>query len=489
MNTAMKSQRGNSAPAEAVNNNSLTIKLDPSRVNLSEEWFVSRFAERVIGQPEAQQVALQAYNAANNPLRDMSRPIGIYLLIGPSRTGKTLTAETLALLLHGNKDALIRLQGGDYRQEHQVLDLKGAPPSYVGYKDPSDEKGKLAEDQVDPVSVISNHNLKRVRLGSSSTVNIVLLDESEKASPEFFKLWMGIFDTGTLRLGNGEIVDFRDTIFIMTSNLGMAAVEKLAQRGIGFTSAQRDVTRADVESVVTQALVQVYPPEFRNRIDAVVIFQPLVHDDMKKIVKHEIDLVQERIDKQLVRGQSFALRVTESAQEYLLAETLNKHKSIAELKRVLTRQIVMPLGRELQRGTIKGGDIVCVSLSETGALTFAIERGATEEESILARLAAQPSGFQFRLRRTQQIVDLMLSEGHQLAAYKMRAGGSAVDSFMQQAGLIQKELEQVFLAHNVRSDVEGDQEVVLRFRTIEDMAVLLREYYGELTITRCQDKN
>lgn len=479
MNTAIKFERGNSASmTEAVaNTNSLIFKLDPSRANLKEEWFVGQFAERVIGQPEALQVALQAYNAAHNPLRDMSRPIGIYLLIGPSRTGKTLTAETLALLFHGNKDALIRLQGGDYRQEHQVLDLKGAPPSYVGYKDPSEDKGKLAAHEVDPVSVISNHNLKRVRRGSESAVNIILLDESEKAGPEFFKLWMGIFDTGTLRLGNGEMVDFSNTIFIMTSNLGMAQVEKLARGGIGFTSGEREVTKQDVQSVVAQALMQVYPPEFRNRIDAVVIFQPLQDSDMKNIVKHELDLVQERIDTQLGRGQAFALRVTEPAQDYLLKETLSKHKSIAELKRVLTREIVMPLGRELQRGAINGGDVVVISLGETGVLSFAVERGVTEDESIAARVAGQSSRFQFRLQRAQQIVELMLSEGHQLAAYSLRCP-------IKKAALIQKELEQVFLAHNVRSEVEGDGGLVFSFRTVEDMSVLVREYYGELEIAR-----
>ncbi len=486
MNTAMKFERGNSASmAEAVvNANSVTIQLDPSHVNPKEEWFVGQFAQRVIGQPEALQVALQAYNAAHNPLRDMSRPIGIYLLIGPSRTGKSLTAETLALLLHGNKDALIRLQGGDYRQEHQVLDLKGAPPSYLGYKDPAEEKGKLVENEVDPVSVISNHNMKRVRLGSDSTVNIILVDESEKAHPDFFKLWMGIFDTGTLRLGNGEMVDFSNTIFIMTSNLGMAAVEKLARGGIGFTNGQRDVTKEDVQTVVSQALVQVYPPEFRNRIDAVVVFQPLQDSDMRNIVRQEIALLQERIDKQLQRGKSFALKVTESAQDFLLQETLNKHKSIAELKRIVYRQIEMSLGRELQRGTIQGGDVVHVSLGAAGTLSFALERGATEEESIAANVAAQPSVFQFRLKRAQQIVELMLSEGHQLATHSMHVPGSSVNALMQKAALIQKELEQVFLARNVRSQVEGEHEVVLSFRTFEHMAVLVREYFGELNGAR-----
>ncbi len=485
MNTAIRLERGNSASmAEAANINTVTINLDPSRVNQKEEWFVRQFSKQVIGQPEALQVALQAYDAANNPLRDMSRPIGIYLLIGPSRTGKTLTAETLALLLHGNKDALIRLQGGDYRQEHQLLDLKGAPPSYVGYKDPAEGKGALAENEVDPVSVISSHNMKRVRLGSDSTVNIILVDESEKAHPEFFKLWMGIFDTGTLRLGNGEMVDFSNTIFIMTSNLGMAAVEKLARGGIGFTNNARDVTREDVQSVVERALVQVYPPEFRNRIDAVVIFQPLQHSDMKNIVNHEIELVQERIDKQLPRGRSFALRVTEAAQDFLLQETLNKHNSIAEVKRVVNRQIETPLGRELQRGTIKGGDVVQVSLGADGALSFALERGVSEEESLAARVAAQPSEFQFRLQRAKQIVELMLSEGHQLATYSMSCPHSSVHTSMEKGALIQRELERVFLAHNVRSQVDGEQELVFIFRTIEDMAVLIREFYGEPNVTR-----
>ena len=488
MNTAMKFEEGNSVNSatlvERSNRENRTIALDPTIINRNEEWFVHQFAKHVIGQPDAQQIALQAYNAAHNPLRDMSRPIGIYLLIGPSRTGKTLTAETLAVLLHGNRDALIRLQGGDYREEHQVLDLKGSPPSYVGYKDPNEEKGKLAESDVDPVSVISNHNLKRVRLGSDSPVNIVLLDESEKACSEFFKLWMGIFDTGKLRLGNGEMVDFSNTIFIMTSNLGMAAVEKLARGGIGFTNGAREVTRQDVQSVVERALVQVYPPEFRNRIDAVVIFQPLKRDDMQNIVKHEIELVQERIDKQLQRGHSFVLQVSEAAQEHLLLETLSKYNSIAELKRVLTRQIVMPLGRELQRGSIKAGDVVRVSVSEAGSLSFSAERGMTVEESIAFRVAAQPQGFRFRLQRAQQIVELMLAEGHQLAKYSLRIGGADTLDSKQNAPLIQKELEQVFLTHNVRSQVENEGDLVLSFRTIEDMAVLIREYYGELNVAR-----
>lgn len=484
MNTAMPLNKENFVATQKTKSLRTTIPLDPTFINGGEEWFVRRFEEHVIGQPEALQVALQAYNAAHNPLRDLSRPIGIYLLIGPSRTGKTLTAETLALLMHGNKNAMVRLQGGDYRQEHQMLDLKGAPPSYIGYKDPADEKEKLAPSDIDPTSVISNHNLNRVRMGSDSQVNIILIDESEKACSEFFKLWMGIFDTGVLRLGNGEMVDFTNTIFIMTSNLGMAEVEKLARGGIGFTNTARDVTRQDVQSTVVRALSLVYPPEFRNRLDAVVIFQPLSHGDMRKIVQHEIDLVQKRIYKQLEQNRQFMLQVSEEAQDFLLQEALSSNKSIAELKRVLGRRIIMPLGRELERGSIQEGDVVRVSLEAGARLLFAIERGACDEDAMQARLAAQSDSFRFRLRRARQIVELMLSEGHQLSLYSMRLQCQSKAELDDQFRLMSKELEQVFAVANLRERATGEGEVILTFRTVEDMALLLNEYYRQTPAAR-----
>lgn len=351
------------------------VVVDATELNASEQAFAEQFGSRVIGQPGAAQVALMAYNASKNPLRDRNRPIGIYYLVGQSRTGKSLTAEVLAEIFHGDRDALIRIQASDYEEDHQIMDIKGAPPSYVGYRDPKDPKHKLEEHEEDPYSVVSTHNLNRVRLGSKEKVNIVVIEEFEKSAYNFYKLWMGVFDKGTLKLGNGQTVDFTNTIFVLTSNLATDELEKMSKPGIGFRNEVKELTQADVTSTVEKAMALRFKKEFRNRLDAVVIFKPLTNGDIANIVDAELRQVTDRIYDQVPRGSVFTLEFEQSAKDFLLAKA---GREVAELKRVIARELLQPLGRLLnpESRKVNGGDLVRVSHDGTSEhLTFAVASG------------------------------------------------------------------------------------------------------------------
>jgi hypothetical protein len=337
--------------------NSSVIVLDPYTPSPSEEAFVHQFGRKIIGQPAAEQIASMVHNAYSNPFRDKTRPIGVYYLVGPSRTGKSYTGEVLAELMHGTQDALTRLQCGDYEEDHQVADLRGAPPGYIGFKDVG--KLKLTADDEDPTTPISNHNLMRLRMKSGKEIDIVLLEEFEKSSYDFYKFWMGAFDKGKVKLSDGRIVDFTNTVFILTSNLGMEQLEDLAKGGIGFTTGgPKVITEDDVKGVVDAEMKRRYKPEFRNRLDAVVIFRPFSAEELGKVVVTELARIQERVTKQAPVGKRFKLVCDEGARKQLLIQT---GTNVAELKRVMQKELLTPLGRLFNMGKLPPACTVTVS--------------------------------------------------------------------------------------------------------------------------------
>jgi len=460
------------------------IRLDPGKPTEAEQSFSEGFTRSVIGQPEAEKIARMAYNAINNPLRDRTRPAGIYFLIGPSRTGKSLTAKTLARLFHGSQDALTRLQGGDYREDAQVLDLKGAPPMYTGYKDPTDQEKQPAPEDIDPTSVISAHNLKRARKGSQTEVDIIVIDEFEKSALEFYKLWMGVFDTAFLRLGNGQEVDFSNAIFILTSNLGMHELEKMARGPIGFGTGKKEIDKQDVASVVANAMARAYPPEFRNRLDAVVLFQPLQAAEKRKIVSREVEILQERIDNQL-GAEAFGIEVTESAAATIMTRAEESGKGVAEIKRLLNLVLVEPLGRELQRGTISGGDLVSISVA-SGELSYCVIKGGRQASR---RAGTYTSGsFDRRLERARQIADLMAAEGRTPQRYILRLSGAQLKELEHLGTSLVEDLESGFglpveMTALDRLDAPAFKAV---FRATGELLDLVREKYPELSFKMVQ---
>lgn len=463
------------------------FKLDTKQPSSGESWFTEAFGNKVIGQPEALDIASRAYTAAHNPLRDMSRPLGTYFLIGPSRTGKSYTAETLALLFHGDKDALTRLQAGDYEHPAQVLDLKGAPPMFTGYKDPTDKENKVDGDDIDPTSIISTHNLERVRKGSQSKVNIVVIDEFEKAHMDFFKLWMGVFDKGMLRLGNGQEVDFTNTIFILTSNLGMGALEKMVKGGIGFNNAPKKATAEDVKAVVNKALDMSFPPEFRNRIDAVVIFRPLSNKSVRKIVDSELSIIQERIDNQLPSESVFKIEPTEAAKDFILNSTLGNGGTVADLKRVMDRQITVALGRELEKGTVNGGDAVLIDYDQDShSITYSVIKGGADSYRASSHNLPNQNNFDYRLKRAQQLSDLMLGEGYGLSRYEIRLQSQSVNELFRRGQAMIENLQKDFQIKVTESRVEHETLPVMgmSITTMGELAELIREKYPQATVLK-----
>ncbi|MBX3152151.1 ATP-dependent Clp protease ATP-binding subunit [Candidatus Obscuribacterales bacterium] len=370
----MNTRTNNAAPERELP--FVVVNLDT--MTPAEEQYAERFDSRLIGQPEARQIALDVRAKYRNPLRNKEYPLGVYYCVGKSRRGKSLLAQVLAELFHGNKKALTRITAEDYLDDSQMSDLTGATPKYVGYRAPVDVSKMSSEElaKTDGYSKVSQWNRTRVRLGSKEFIDVVVIEEFEKSGYDFFKFWMEIFDKGAKTLGNGEECDFSNTVFILTSNIGMERVEREEKGGIGFTSTQKTLTHKEIVNIVSQEMKRAYKPEFRNRLDGVVVFRELSNEDVAKIVDVEVDKIEQRIVDQMPRGQDFTLDVQASAREFLLAKTGGE---VAELKRVIETHVMTSLGRMLDPDNeerIQGGDLVRVNWDgKSDKLTFAIARG------------------------------------------------------------------------------------------------------------------
>lgn len=334
----------------------------------------------VIGQEEARQAALDAIARARNPLRDKTRPVAIIYELGPSRTGKTLIPEMCALILHGDREAMVKINGGAYRERHQVAQLIGAPPGYLGYKGGDDEDGTRGPRQggkVDKHAKLTQKNLDASRKGSSCDTIIVLIDEANLLHESFDDVLMSIMDKGQLDMGNNEVTNFRNCIIFLTTNLGMDEVHRKAnKRSMGFT-AQVDkapvITMDDIEKTIKAALKERYRPEWLNRIDRFVIFHPHSDANLHAIVDVELELFVQRMEGQMERGAMFNIEVEESAKAFLLGSSMADNGNIANLKRELQKHLIDPLGNLLEAEKISGGDIVVITHEEgASALSFSL---------------------------------------------------------------------------------------------------------------------
>lgn len=352
------------------------VKIKDLRDSASCEIFVKRFAGKVIGQPGACDIARLIYKAINNPLRDRNRPLGVFALIGPSRTGKSLTAKALASLIHNDEKALVKLNCGDYTESHQVLEIKGAPPSYAGYQDPDKIRHLQPEDE-DGTSPLSPHNLARARRGSRRPVNIVLLDEFEKGHRELFKIFMSIFDDGQFTFGNGVKADYSETVFILSMNLGMDKFEQ-SRQSVGFKTSSRSTAVEDLEIIIDREMRRYFKPEFRNRIDRVVVFKPHERAALLSIVRAEVMKIQMRILAGLEVSRCFLLTIDDGACEHILR--LDDAGDAAALKRVIEQVIVPALDSLRGQGDLGFGDRVTITVGEDGDLAFNIEPDAANQE-------------------------------------------------------------------------------------------------------------
>jgi ATP-dependent Clp protease ATP-binding subunit ClpC len=292
-----------------------------------------RLHERIIGQDDAIKVVSEAIRRAG--LKDPKRPIGSFIFLGPTGVGKTELARALAEFMFDNENAMVRLDMSEYMEKYPVSRLIGAPPGYIGY----DEGGQLTEA------------IKR------RPYSIILLDEIEKAHPDVFNILLQILDDGRLTDGHGKTVNFKNTIIIMTSNLG---TDEFQHQSLGFS---KD-TKSEMErrnTAVEDALKKAFRPEFLNRIDATVIFQPLTEEQIKLIV----DLVLKDIHKRLAE-RKITVELTEKAKAKLAKEGFDPAFGARPLRRTMQRLIENPLSTKILKGELKEGDHVVVDLGPDG---------------------------------------------------------------------------------------------------------------------------
>ena len=308
-----------------------------------------RLHDRVIGQDRAIEAVSDAIRRARAGLKDPNRPIGSFIFLGPTGVGKTELARALAEFLFDDEEAMIRLDMSEYQERHTVSRMIGSPPGYVGY----DEGGQLTE---------------AVR---RRPYRVILLDEIEKANPEVFNVLLQLLDDGRLTDGHGRTVDFRNTVVIMTSNLGTEAFHK-PQLGFGLpTSKPSETEREKQKGEIEKALRQTFRPELLNRIDDIIIFDPLTEDDLKSIVELLLHDVAERLG-----DRKLELELAEEAKAALVREGYDPVYGARPLRRVIERRIANPLSKRILSGEFKDGDSVEVTYAD-GEYAFAKKTVAT----------------------------------------------------------------------------------------------------------------
>jgi len=288
--------------------------------------------QHVIGQDEAISSIAHAVRRSRAGIKDPKRPIGSFIFLGPTGVGKTLLARALAEFMFGDEDALIQIDMSEYMEKFNVSRLVGAPPGYVGYE----EGGQLTE---------------KVRRRPYS---VILLDEIEKAHPDVFNLLLQVFEEGRLTDSFGRKVDFRNTIMIMTSNVGAELIRKTGS--LGFKNQKEEVTYQDMKDKLLEEVKRTFKPEFLNRVDDIIVFRPLVKEDLVKIIDIEIAHVADRL-----KEQKISIEVSAEAKDFLIEKGFDPVFGARPLKRTIQRFLEDPLASDIISKRISEGSQVKVT--------------------------------------------------------------------------------------------------------------------------------
>jgi ATP-dependent Clp protease ATP-binding subunit ClpB len=298
-----------------------------------------RLRERVVGQDPALEIVSDAIRRSRAGLQDPNRPLASFLFMGPTGVGKTELARALAEFLFDNEQAIVRIDMSEYMEKHAVSRLIGAPPGYVGYE----EGGQLTE-------AVRRH-----------PYCVVLLDEIEKAAPEVFNILLQLLDDGRLTDGQGRTVDFKNTVIIMTSNIGNRWLHEYD-----------GMDEEDIQRQIRQRLREEgFRPEFINRIDEVIIFHQLGREQIKNIVEIQIDYLRPRlVDRHIT------LQISDSAKDLLANEGYDPQFGARPLKRVIQREVENRIARSILNGTIREGDHVEIEAQDGKLVITPVRRGA-----------------------------------------------------------------------------------------------------------------
>ena len=315
----------------------------------------------VIGQEEAIHEIVRTYQTYISGLSPDGRPIGNFLFLGPTGTGKTCAVEATAEALLGNPRAVIKIDCGEFQHSHEIAKLIGSPPGYLGHR----ETHALLSQEA-----LNHYHTENMKL------TFVLFDEIEKASDALWNLLLGILDKATLTLGDNRKVDFSNALIFMTSNIGAAEMSSLGSPKLGFHVSRPDdsnctptlmskLTRTGMEAARRK-----FTPEFLNRLDKIVVFRALGSEELNKIIDIELERVQQRIQR-ASSGKPFLINVTSNARKFLLMEGIDVRYGARPLKRAIERLLVHPLSNLMASGQVQHHDRIRVTHNaESASLTF-----------------------------------------------------------------------------------------------------------------------
>jgi len=346
----------------------LNRKLDPSQTGIEAEKLHGDLRRFVVGQEEAVDQIVNIYQTFRSGMTSPGRPIGNFLFLGPTGTGKTRLVEATAESLVGDARAVLKIDCAEFQHSHEIAKLIGSPPGYLGHR----ETHPLLSQEV-----LNQYHTEKIK------ISFVLFDEIEKASDALWNLLLGVLDKATLTLGDNRRVDFSRAMIFMTSNLGAAEMGSILRPNLGFATSEVERRMAIGESDTTldakiaragvEAARRKFTPEFMNRIDKVVVFRSLGSDELGRILTLELNLLQQRIFNS-ANTTPFVFSVTPDARAFLLRQGTDMKYGARHLKRAIERSLVHPLSNLIASDQVHGGDLVRIDFDEdAGHLVFVKE--------------------------------------------------------------------------------------------------------------------
>jgi ATP-dependent Clp protease ATP-binding subunit ClpB len=341
--------------------------LDAGKTGTKAKELEAKLHRLVIGQEEAIHEIVRTYQTYVAGLSPEGRPIGNFLFLGPTGTGKTRAVEATAEALLGNPRAVIKIDCGEFQHSHEIAKLIGSPPGYLGHR----ETHALLSQEA-----LNQYHTENMKL------TFVLFDEIEKASDALWNLLLGILDKATLTLGDNRKVDFSNTLIFMTSNIGAAEMSSVVSPKLGFhvstpvDSNDAPTLTAKLSRIGVEAARRKFTPEFLNRLDRIVVFRALGKEELNRIIDIEIERVQQRVQT-AAGGRPFLINVTGSARKFLLTEGIDVRYGARPLKRAIERLLVHPLSKLMASDQIQRHDRIRITHNgESPSLTFFRETDA-----------------------------------------------------------------------------------------------------------------
>ena len=299
-------------------------------------------SQKVVGQPAATKVIVPYVQMFQAGLAPEGRPVGVFLLLGPTGTGKTKTVEALADVLHGSEKNILKVDCGEFQMEHEVAKLIGAPPGYLGHRE---TQPMLTQQRLNAVT------------SERCSLSLVLFDEIEKAAPSMTRLLLGVLDKGILRLGDNTVVNFEKSLVFLTSNLGAREMMREINPEFGFQSvrpAERTDLTSKLQSIGLVSVRKRFSPEFVNRIDCIITYQPLTAESLAMILDKQITDLQNHVNTRL-GTRSFTLEVPFEARQFLLRRGTSAEYGARELNRTIHRFLTQPLATLVATGQVNAG--------------------------------------------------------------------------------------------------------------------------------------